>query len=61
MVEMFLPNHSLLLKNVQQADSGRYTAGVFGDNDNDVGKYSVTVQGRFLQILNMDTQQLPNF
>ncbi|XP_034469896.1 CD48 antigen-like [Hippoglossus hippoglossus] len=43
-VEIFLQNHSLLLKNVQQADSGRYTAGVFGDNDDYVGKYSVTVQ-----------------
>ena len=29
-VEIFLQNHSLLLKNVQQADSGRYSAGVFG-------------------------------
>ncbi|XP_047197827.1 uncharacterized protein LOC118118187 [Hippoglossus stenolepis] len=43
-VEIFLQNHSLLLKNVQQADSGRYTAGVFGDNNTYVGKYSVTVQ-----------------
>ncbi|XP_047197909.1 uncharacterized protein LOC118118181 isoform X2 [Hippoglossus stenolepis] len=41
---IFLQNHSLLLKNVQQADSGRYTAGVFGENDDYVGKYSVTVQ-----------------
>ncbi|XP_060940516.1 uncharacterized protein LOC133018216 [Limanda limanda] len=43
-VEIFLQNHSLLLKNVQQADSGRYTAAVFGDKDTYVGKYSVTVQ-----------------
>ena len=60
-VEIFLQNHSLLLKNVQQADSGLYTAGVFGDVIDYVGKYSVTVQGRFLQILNIDTQELPNF
>ncbi|XP_053294478.1 uncharacterized protein LOC128454907 [Pleuronectes platessa] len=43
-VEIFLQNHSLLLKNVQQADSGRYTAVVFGDNDTYVGKFIVTVQ-----------------
>ncbi|XP_047197939.1 uncharacterized protein LOC118117399 [Hippoglossus stenolepis] len=43
-VEIFLQNHSLLLKNVQQADSGRYTAGVIWDEINYVGKYSVTVQ-----------------
>ncbi|XP_047197929.1 uncharacterized protein LOC124851144 [Hippoglossus stenolepis] len=43
-VEIFLQNHSLLLKNVQQADSGRYTAAVFGIEINYVGKYSVTVQ-----------------
>ncbi|XP_047197919.1 uncharacterized protein LOC124854460 isoform X3 [Hippoglossus stenolepis] len=43
-IEIFLQNHSLLLKNVQQADSGRYTAGVFGVNNTYVGKYSVTVQ-----------------
>ena len=60
-VEFFPQNHSLLLKNVQQADSGRYTAAVFGNEENYVGTYIVTVQGRFLQILNIDTQQLPNF
>ncbi|XP_047197937.1 uncharacterized protein LOC124851145 isoform X1 [Hippoglossus stenolepis] len=43
-VEIFLQNHSLLLKNVQQADSGRYTAAVIGEEINYVGKYSVTVQ-----------------
>ncbi|XP_047197933.1 uncharacterized protein LOC124851120 isoform X1 [Hippoglossus stenolepis] len=43
-VEIFLQNHSLLLKNVQQDDSGRYTAGVFGIKNTYVGKYSVTVQ-----------------
>ena len=60
-VEIFLQNHSLLLKNVQQADSGPYRAVVSGDQIDDVGTYIVTVQGRFLQILNIDTQQLPNF
>ena len=60
-VEFFLQNHSLLLKNVQQADSGRYTAAVAANENYYVGKYIVTVQGRFLQILNIDTQQLPNF
>ncbi|XP_060940535.1 uncharacterized protein LOC133018233 [Limanda limanda] len=43
-VEIFLQNHSLLLKNVQQNDSGSYIAGVFGDDNTYVGKYSVTVQ-----------------
>ncbi|XP_062260502.1 SLAM family member 5-like isoform X2 [Platichthys flesus] len=43
-VEIFRQNHSLLLKNVQQNDSGSYIAVVFGKNNNDVGKYSVTVQ-----------------
>ncbi|XP_060939578.1 uncharacterized protein LOC133017480 [Limanda limanda] len=43
-VEIFLQNHSLLLKNVRQADSGRYTAVITGEVDDYVGKYSVTVQ-----------------
>nr|XP_019961133.1 PREDICTED: SLAM family member 5-like [Paralichthys olivaceus] len=43
-VEIVRQNYSLLLKNVKQADSGHYRAGVFGNNDVSVGKYSVTVQ-----------------
>ncbi|XP_060940539.1 SLAM family member 5-like [Limanda limanda] len=43
-VEFFLQNYSFLLKNVQQADSGSYTAAVFGNDITYVGKYSVTVQ-----------------
>ncbi|XP_047197931.1 uncharacterized protein LOC124854462 [Hippoglossus stenolepis] len=43
-LKIFLQNHSLLLENLQQADSGHYTAGVSGENDDYVGKYSVTVQ-----------------
>ncbi|XP_062260495.1 uncharacterized protein LOC133968457 isoform X2 [Platichthys flesus] len=43
-VEIFRQNHSLLLKNVQQNDSGSYIAVVVGKNNNDAGKYSVTVQ-----------------
>ena len=33
-VEIFLQNHSLLLKNVQQNDSGLYTAAVFREEIN---------------------------
>uniref|UniRef100_UPI0037E9AA69 uncharacterized protein n=1 Tax=Semicossyphus pulcher TaxID=241346 RepID=UPI0037E9AA69 len=41
--EYFAQNLSLLLKNVQEADSGDYRAEVFGDNRMVVAEYKVTV------------------
>ncbi|XP_040910574.1 uncharacterized protein LOC121192763 isoform X2 [Toxotes jaculatrix] len=38
-------NYSLLLKNVQQADSGHYSAHFIGNNEKYVAEYNVTVQG----------------
>lgn len=60
-VESSRTNYSLLLKNVQKNDSGDYTALVSGTNDDLVAKYQVTVQGKFLNILNIDTQQCTAF
>lgn len=52
-------NFSLLLNNVAKTDSGHYTAHVSGDDDSLLVKFTVTVQGKFLDILNVDTQQQP--
>ena len=46
--EFSLQNHSLLLKNVQQNDSGDYTALIIGDNNQGLAEYKVIIQGRFL-------------
>lgn len=51
-----LGNYSLLLKNVQQNDSGTYNAVISAAKDKTVAEYKVTVQGKF-NILNVDTQQ----
>lgn len=51
-----LGNYSLLLKNVQQNDSGTYKAVISAAKDKTVAEYKVTVQGKF-NILNVDTQQ----
>ncbi|XP_067462667.1 CD48 antigen-like isoform X4 [Thunnus thynnus] len=37
-------NRSLLLKNLQQADSGRYVAQVIGERDRNIAEYKVIVQ-----------------
>lgn len=55
--EFFGQNFSLLLKNVQKNDSGDFTAHVFGGKGKPVAEYQVTVQGKFLNISNVDTQQ----
>ena len=55
-VEVSLQSHSLLLKNVQQNDSGDYTASIIGDKYQHVAEYKVIIQGRFLKISNVDTQ-----
>ena len=46
--EVSLQSHSLLLKNVQQNDSGDYTALITGDEDQRLAEYKVIIQGRFL-------------
>ena len=46
--EVSLQNHSLLLKNVKQSDSGDYTALITGDEDQRLAEYKVIIQGRFL-------------
>ena len=46
--DVSLQNHSLLLKNVQQGDSGDYTAHITGDKDQHLAEYKVIIQGRFL-------------
>ncbi|XP_044224486.1 uncharacterized protein LOC122994023 isoform X2 [Thunnus albacares] len=43
--EVSLQNHSLLLKNVQQSDSGDYTAHITGDEDQRLAEYKVIIQG----------------
>ncbi|XP_036939478.1 uncharacterized protein LOC119010947 [Acanthopagrus latus] len=42
-VELYVQNYTLCLKNVQKADSGRYTAVVSGTFDRVVAEYKVTV------------------
>ncbi|XP_067385197.1 uncharacterized protein [Channa argus] len=43
-VEFSVENYSVKLKNLQETDSGLYTARVTGDKDQTVSKYNVTVQ-----------------
>ncbi|XP_062284446.1 CD48 antigen-like [Scomber scombrus] len=43
-VEFSVQNHSLLLKNLQQNDSGDYTALINGDNIERVAEYKVIIQ-----------------
>uniref|UniRef100_A0A7N8XLV1 Immunoglobulin domain-containing protein n=1 Tax=Mastacembelus armatus TaxID=205130 RepID=A0A7N8XLV1_9TELE len=45
-VEFFVQNQSLLLKNLQQNDTGEYTAVVSEDEDRTVTTHRVIVQGR---------------
>ncbi|XP_071372033.1 SLAM family member 9-like [Centroberyx affinis] len=45
-VELPIKNYSLGLKNLQEADSGVYTAQVIGDKNHRVAEYNVTVQER---------------
>ncbi|XP_047446567.1 SLAM family member 5-like [Mugil cephalus] len=44
-VEFSVENYSVKLKNLQDDDSGVYTARVTGDKDQTIAKYMVTVQG----------------
>ncbi|XP_062284236.1 CD48 antigen-like [Scomber scombrus] len=43
-VEFSVQNHSLLLKNVQQGDSGDYTAHITGDKNQLLAEYKVIIQ-----------------
>ncbi|XP_042283974.1 uncharacterized protein LOC121908207 isoform X2 [Thunnus maccoyii] len=43
--EFSLQNHSLLLKNVKQSDSGDYTALITADEDQRLAEYKVIIQG----------------
>ena len=52
-VEFSVQNYTLCLKSAQKADSGRYTAVVSGNKDQDVADYKVTVLGKFLNISNV--------
>ncbi|XP_078143575.1 uncharacterized protein LOC139928909 [Centroberyx gerrardi] len=45
-VELPIRNYSLRLKNLQEADSGVYTAEMIGDEKHTVAEYNVTVQER---------------
>ncbi|XP_071777746.2 SLAM family member 5-like [Centroberyx gerrardi] len=45
-VELPIRNYSLRLKNLQEADSGFYTAEMIGDEKHTVAEYNVTVQER---------------
>ncbi|XP_070295430.1 SLAM family member 7-like [Salvelinus sp. IW2-2015] len=45
-VEFREGNFSLLLKNLQEGDSGLYDAGVSGEENKDVAKYQISVQER---------------
>ena len=51
--ELSVQNHSLLLKNLQQADSGRYVAKVIGAKDRNIAEYKVIVQSKFLIIFSL--------
>ena len=57
--EISVQNYTLCLKNVQKADSGRYTAFVSGSKEQPVAEYEVTVLGKFLNISNVAPQQHP--
>ncbi|XP_071217027.1 SLAM family member 9-like [Salvelinus alpinus] len=45
-VEFSAANFSLVLKNLQEGDSGLYDAGASGDENKDVAKYQISVQER---------------
>ena len=47
-IESLGKKFSLILKNLQDADSGVYTAQVFGEGDRQITGYNVTVHGRFV-------------
>ena len=57
--EISVQNYTLCLKNVQKADSGRYTAFVSDSKEQHVTEYEVTVLGKFLYDLNDAPQQHP--
>lgn len=47
-VTLLVKNHSLLLRNLNESDSGYYTAVLTGEQDQMAAEYKVIVQGRFL-------------
>ena len=57
-VEFSVENYSVKLKNLQDADSGVYTAQMIGAKDQPIAEYMVTVQGRFLNISDTDREHL---
>uniref|UniRef100_A0A4W6BUU7 Immunoglobulin V-set domain-containing protein n=1 Tax=Lates calcarifer TaxID=8187 RepID=A0A4W6BUU7_LATCA len=60
-VEFSVKNYSVKLKNLQEADSGVYTAQVTGDREQTVAEYNVTVQGRFVNISDTDRESAAMF
>lgn len=54
-VEFSVRNHSVKLKNLQEADSGVYTAQVIGPQDKVIlTEYNITVQGKYCNLLHID-------
>ena len=53
-LEFPVKNYSVILKTLQVADSGDYTAVVERDKTENVAEYNVKVQGRFVNLSNTD-------
>ncbi|XP_020322147.1 SLAM family member 9 isoform X2 [Oncorhynchus kisutch] len=60
-VEFSEANFSLVLKNLQEGDSGLYDAGVSGEENKDVAKYHISVQERVVTpVLTVDSNSTIN-
>lgn len=55
-VDFSTENYSLTVKNLQESDSGLYTAVLTGEKEQIVAEYQVTVQGQCLHVSDFDRE-----